>query len=51
MEKLKKKGGDFFDVLDWVDLFVIVVNEENVVGGWVVIVFINGVVGVILVVL
>lgn len=35
----------------WVSCFVLVVNEENVVLGWVVILLMNGVVGVILVVI
>lgn len=38
-------------VEDWVNLVVLVVNEENVFGGCVVIVLINGVVGIVLVVL
>lgn len=36
---------------DWMLIYVMVVNEENVVGGQVVIVFINGVVGVVFVVI
>lgn len=42
---------DLLLVIDWVNLYVIVVNEENVVGGCVVMVLINGVVGIILVVM
>lgn len=38
-------------VVDWINMFVLVVNEENVVGGCVVIVSINGVCGIISVVL
>lgn len=42
---------DLMVVVDWINMFVLVVNEENVVGGCVVIVLINGVCGIILVVL
>lgn len=40
-----------YNVVDWLGVYVMVVNEENVVGGWVVMVLINGVVGVIFVVI
>lgn len=40
----------FFKILKWIGCFVMVVNEENVSFSCIVIVFINGVVGVILVV-
>lgn len=49
--KLEVVMCDLLMMLDWVNLYVLVVNEENVVGGCVVIVLINGVVGVLLVVL
>lgn len=38
-------------VVDWINMFVLVVNEENVVGGRVVIASINGACGIISVVL
>lgn len=37
----------FYIINDWMSVYVMVVNEENVVGGQVVIVFMNGVVGVL----
>lgn len=46
-----KLFNDLMNVIDWVNMFVLVVNEENVVGGCVVIVLINGVCGIVLVVL
>lgn len=42
---------DLMNVIDWVNMFVLVVNEENVVGGCVVMVLINGVCGIVFVVL
>lgn len=41
---------DLMVVVDWVNMYVFVVNEENVAGGCVVIVLINGVCGIIFVV-
>lgn len=46
-----KLFNDSMNVIDWVNMFALVVNEENVVGGRVVIALINGVCGIVSVVL
>lgn len=49
-EEVKNLMDDLLVLMDWINFWVMVVNEENVVGGCVVMVFINGVVGIIFVV-
>lgn len=48
---IDKYNVDLMMVVDWINMYVLVVNEENVVGGCVVMVLINGVCGIIFVVL